>query len=76
MVTAYIMVKANASDADRIKEDILSLDGVETVNIVAGDVDFIARVRVDSPADVKDIAASGIQAIEGIEDTQTYIAMD
>ena len=30
----------------------------------------------DYPAEVKDIAADGIQNVEGVEDTQTYIAMD
>jgi DNA-binding Lrp family transcriptional regulator len=76
VVTAYIMVKANTGEADRLKGDILDLgDGVGNVSIVAGDVDFIVKARVETPVDVKDIA-SAIQAIDGIEDTQTYIAMD
>ncbi|WP_372912625.1 Lrp/AsnC ligand binding domain-containing protein [Salinigranum sp.] len=76
MVTAYVMVKANTGEADRLKGDILGLgDGVVDVSIVAGDVDFIVKARVETPVDVKDIA-SAIQAIDGIEDTQTYIAMD
>ncbi|WP_380679597.1 Lrp/AsnC ligand binding domain-containing protein [Salinigranum sp. GCM10025319] len=76
MVTAYVMVKANTGEADRLKGEILDLeDGVVSVNIVAGDVDFIVKVNVETPVDVKDIA-SAIQAIDGIEDTQTYIAMD
>jgi DNA-binding Lrp family transcriptional regulator len=76
MVTAYIMVKASTGDVDRLKNEMLSLnDGVSNVSIVAGDVDFIVKTTVDSPADVKSIA-SGILAVDGIEDTQTYIAMD
>ncbi len=76
MVTAYIMVKANTGEADRLKGEILDLgDGVVDTHIVAGDVDFIVKVHVETPVDVKDIA-SAIQAVEGIEDTQTYIAMD
>jgi len=76
MVVAYVMIKAHSGDADRLKADIESVDGVVEISIVAGDVDFIAKVDVDSPADVKDVAATGIQAIDGIEDTQTYVAMD
>jgi DNA-binding Lrp family transcriptional regulator len=76
VVTAYIMVKAHTSEADRIKSEIVDIDGVVDAHIVAGDVDYIVKVRVDSPAEVKTIAASSIQSIEGIEDTQTYIAMD
>lgn len=75
MVVAYVMVKANTGDADRLKGEIVEVDGVTSANIVAGDVDFIARLDVDAPASVKDIAAT-IQGFDGIEDTQTYIAMD
>ncbi|WP_435124429.1 Lrp/AsnC family transcriptional regulator [Halobaculum sp. D14] len=75
-VTAYVMVKASSGDADRIRTAIADLDGVEEVHIVAGDMDLIAKVRVDGPGDVKTVAATGIQGIDGVEDTQTYIAMD
>jgi len=76
MVTAYVMVKAHTGDADRLKTEIGAIDGVSEVHIVAGDVDFIAKVSVDSPAAVKDVAATHIQSIDGVESTQTYIAMD
>jgi DNA-binding Lrp family transcriptional regulator len=76
MVKAYVMVKARTGDADRLKADIEAVEGVESAHIVAGDVDLIATVDVASPAEVKDVAATHIQAIDGVEDTQTYIAMD
>lgn len=75
MVTAFIMVKANTGEADRLRDSIRDLDGVESAYIVAGDVDLIAKVNVDTPAGVKDIAATHIQSISGVERTQTYIAM-
>ncbi|GAB3668234.1 Lrp/AsnC family transcriptional regulator [Halopiger thermotolerans] len=76
MVTAFVMVKANTGEADRLRDEILSIEGVESTHIVAGDVDLIAKARVETPAAVKEIAATQIQGIEGVEDTQTYIAMD
>ena len=76
MVRAYIMVKAYTGEADRLKTTIADIEGVERSHIVAGDIDLIAVVDVDSPAAVKDVAATEIQSIDGIEDTQTYIAMD
>ena len=76
MVRAYIMVKAHTGEADRLRGTIEELDGVERAHIVAGDIDLIAVVDVESPAAVKDVAATEIQAVDGIEDTQTYIAMD
>ncbi|QZX98478.1 Lrp/AsnC family transcriptional regulator [Halobaculum rubrum] len=75
MVVAYVMVKAASGDADRIRESILDLDGVAEAHIVAGDMDFVVKVDVDEPADVKLVAADGIQGISGVETTQTYIAM-
>lgn len=76
MVRAYIMVKAHTSEADRLQTSISDVDGVERAHIVAGDIDLIAVVSVDSPAEVKDIAAGAIQSIDGVSGTQTYIAMD
>jgi DNA-binding Lrp family transcriptional regulator len=69
------MVKAHTGEADRLKAEIQAIDGVERAHIVAGDVDLIAVVDVDSPAAVKDVAATRIQGVDGVEDTQTYIAM-
>jgi len=76
MVTAYIMVKAYTGDADRLRSEIEAVEGVREAHIVAGDVDLIAKVEVETPTEVKDVAATHIQGIDGIESTQTYIAMD
>ncbi|MFC7057517.1 Lrp/AsnC ligand binding domain-containing protein [Halovenus salina] len=76
MVKAYIMVKAHTGEADRLKTDIEAIEGPERAHIVAGDVDLIAVTDVESPAAVKDIAATEIQSIDGVSTTQTYIAMD
>lgn len=75
MVVAYVMIKAHTGDAGRLREEIRAIDGVESAHIVAGDIDIIAKVDVDSPADVKEIAADSLQALDGVENTHTYIAM-
>lgn len=75
MVQAYVMVKAHTSEADRLQTSISEIDGVERAHIVAGDIDLIAVIEVDSPAAVKDIAAGEIRSIDGVSSTQTYIAM-
>ena len=76
MVRAYVTVKAHTGDADTIRGAIAAVDGVERAHIVAGDIDLIAVVGVDSAAAVKDVAATHIQNIEGVADTHTYIAME
>jgi DNA-binding Lrp family transcriptional regulator len=75
MVVAYVMVKAHTGQADRLANDIEAIDGVISAHIVAGDVDIIAKVDVASPGEVKNIAATTIQNLEGVEDTHTYVAM-
>lgn len=75
MVKAYIMIKAHTGEADRLREAIAAVEGVERAHIVAGDVDIIAVADVDTPAGVKDVAAAEIQEIDGVGNTQTYIAM-
>ncbi|ADB59530.1 transcriptional regulator, AsnC family [Haloterrigena turkmenica DSM 5511] len=76
MVTAFIMIKANTGEADRLRDSIETIEGVQSAYIVAGDVDIIAKAQVETPAAVKEIAATQIQGIDGVENTQTYIAMD
>ena len=76
MVVAYVMVKAHTGNAGELRDDIESIDGVVSAHIVAGDVDIIAKVEVESPGVVKDIAADSIRTLSGVEDTHTYIAME
>lgn len=76
MVVAYVMVKAHTGEAGQLRDDIEAIDGVVSAHIVAWDVDIITKVDVDSPGDVKGIAADAVQTLDGIEDTHTYIAME
>lgn len=76
MITAYVMVKSATGDVDRLKAAMSSIDdAIERVSVVAGDVDYIVKLRVDEPGEVKEVAAA-IHELAGIEDTHTYIAMD
>ena len=76
VVTAYILVKTHTGDADRIRKSVADIDGVVDVHIVAGDVDLIAKLSVESPGNVKEVAAGAFQSVDGVESTETYIGMD
>ncbi|MFB6111595.1 MAG: Lrp/AsnC family transcriptional regulator [Halobacteriaceae archaeon] len=76
MVVAYAMVKANTGEANRLRRDIDDVDGVVSAHIVAGDVDIIAKLDVADPESVKQVVAEEIQRIDGVETTETYIAME
>lgn len=76
MVTAYILIEATAGEADRLLDEISTLDAVVDAHVVAGDVDLIAKIDVESPQAVKDVAADTIQSLDGVAGTETYISMD
>lgn len=75
MVTAYVMVKANTGEADRLREAIGAIEGIVDSHIVAGDVDIIAKLDVERPEEVKRVAADEVQGIDGVESTETFVAM-
>lgn len=76
MVVAYVLIKANTGEADRLLSDVGEVDGVVDSHVVAGDVDLIAKIDVEAPTDVKRIVANNLQSIDGVEDTETYISMN
>lgn len=75
MVRAYVMVKANTGDADGLKGTIEGIEGVERAAIVAGDVDIIVTATLEDTAAVKALVTEEIQSIDGVEDTNTYLAI-
>lgn len=76
MVIAYVLIKANVLTVDQIRDMITELAGVEEAHIIAGDVDIIAKVVVETPAAVREIVASGVLTIDGVENTYSYISME
>lgn len=76
VVVAYVMVKANTGEADRLRREIDAVEGVVAAHVVAGDVDIVAKLEVPDTAAVKRVAADEIQTIDGVESTETFVAMD
>lgn len=75
MVHAYIMVKTGAGTSERICEEVRDLAGVVEAHVVAGTYDLIVETGGDEVYDVLSTAAKRISAIEGVNDTKTYIAL-
>ena len=73
MVIAYVLVKANTGEADRLKRSIADLEGIDRVSIVAGDVDLITKLSVDTPAEVKEIAADAVDSLDGVGSDLLYL---
>jgi DNA-binding Lrp family transcriptional regulator len=74
VITAIVLVHA---DADRIPETaqaIADLDGVSEVYSCAGDVDLIAMVKVARHEELADVIAGRLSKVDGVRRTDTHIA--
>ena len=75
MVHAFIMVKTAAGKSENLLDEVRSLEQVDEAHIVAGDYDLITEVDVDEVYEVLHTASSGIQRLDGVADTKTYISL-
>jgi len=75
MVHAFIMVKTAAGKSEDLLDEIRGLGQVDEAHIVAGDYDLITEVDVDEVYEVLHTASSGIQRLDGVADTKTYISL-
>lgn len=76
MVHAFVMVKTGAGRSEEMVEATRELETITEAHIVAGNYDIIAEVETDEVYEVLQAASSGIQGLDGIADTKTYISLD
>ncbi|EMA32134.1 transcription regulator, AsnC-type [Halobiforma lacisalsi AJ5] len=70
------MVKTAAGKSEGLLADIRGLENVAEAHIVAGNYDIIAEVNAPEVYDILETVSSSMQALDGVTDTKTYIAMD
>ncbi|WP_224268137.1 Lrp/AsnC ligand binding domain-containing protein [Haloprofundus salinisoli] len=76
MVHAFIMVKTGAGESEQLVAPIRELERVTEAHIVAGAHDVIVEVDAEEVYDVLKTASSGIQGLQGVTDTKTYISLE
>ncbi|WP_027119077.1 Lrp/AsnC ligand binding domain-containing protein [Natronorubrum tibetense] len=76
MVHAFIMIKTAAGKSEGLLESIRDVESVSDAHIVAGTYDIIAEIDAPEVYNVLEAVSSGVQGLEGVTDTKTYIAMD
>ncbi|SDY50695.1 Lrp/AsnC family transcriptional regulator [Halobellus clavatus] len=76
MVRAFVMVQTDSGEADRVVEAVRDLAAVREAHVVAGGYDAIVETDADAVYDLLDVSSTQIQALSGVTDTTTYIAMD
>ncbi|QFU82718.1 Lrp/AsnC ligand binding domain-containing protein [Natronorubrum aibiense] len=76
MVHAFIMVKTAAGKSEGLLDAIRDLEPVTDAHIVAGNYDIIAEIDAAEVYDILKAVSSHMQALDGVSETKTYIAMD
>jgi DNA-binding Lrp family transcriptional regulator len=76
MVHAFIMIKTGAGESEQLLGPIRDLPSITEAHIVAGAYDLIAEADADEVYEVMRTAAGGVQGLQGVTDTRTYLALD
>jgi len=76
MVHAYVMVTTAAGASQHVLPEITALDGVTGAHVVAGEYDVIAEFEVADTGELLSRVTDRIQALDGVESTRTYMALD
>lgn len=76
MVRAFVMVEAAVGESEDLLGPITDLPYVVEAHVVAGDYDVIVETEAEEVYDVIHAASGEIQALEGVLDSTTYVALD
>ncbi|TXT54325.1 MAG: hypothetical protein BAJATHORv1_70025 [Candidatus Thorarchaeota archaeon] len=76
MVKAYILIRTKAGKEDDVLKEILNLHVTEEAHKVFGPYDIIAEVRGRDMESLVDIILTKIRRIDGMEETQSLMAID
>jgi DNA-binding Lrp family transcriptional regulator len=74
LITAFVLVHADADHIPETAQAIADLEGVAEVYSCAGDVDLVAVVRVREHEQLADVIAGGLSRVSGVRSTSTHIA--
>ncbi|MET8999657.1 Lrp/AsnC ligand binding domain-containing protein [Amycolatopsis sp. NPDC004169] len=74
MITAIVLIQAEADAIPDAAQAIADIDGVGEVYSCAGDVDLIATVKVSTHEGLADLIPGKIGKVPGVLNTVTHIA--
>lgn len=76
MVSAYSLISAEPGMTSKIFERVERLEGVKSVEAVAGPYDIVARIEVNSLEKLTGTVFGKIRGVEGVTSTTTLIVVD
>lgn len=76
MVSGYSLISVEPGRISEIHEKVKGLEGVTTVESVAGPYDLVARIEADSLEKLTGTIFGNIRGVEGVTRTTTLIVVD
>jgi len=73
MFSAYLLIQVGPGKSKAITEEISKIEGVKTAQSVTGVFDIIAYVEAADLSMLSDTVLTRIQAIDGVQRTQTAV---
>jgi len=74
VITAFVLIKTDASRIPESAQEISELDGISEVYSVTGEWDLIAVARVRRHEELADVIADRLSKVPGIVSTTTQIS--
>lgn len=75
MVVAYVLVKAAPGRSRSVAESVAKIEGVKSAHAVTGRYDVIAQVEAADISAIGELVLTKVQAVEGVQRTETAIAI-
>lgn len=75
-VRAYVLINVRAGKSKSVASDLSQTPGVKSAHACWGVPDVIAYVEVGSQRDLDSLIMDKIQNMDGVERTDTHIALD
>ena len=76
MVNAYSLISVAPGKSAEIFRKVKEVDGVKSVEAVAGPYDIVAKIEVDSLEKLSRVVFGGIRTIPGVTNTTTLIKLE
>lgn len=76
MVSAYSLISSEPNMTSKIVEEVRGMEGVKSVEAVAGPYDVVVRIEVNSLEKLTGTVFGEIRGIEGVTNTTTLIVLE
>lgn len=73
MVIAYILITSKSGAEKNVAEALMLQDGIEEADVLYGEYDIIAKVKVEDVSQLSDFIMEKVRSIDGVQRTSTLI---